>query len=90
MTDRLSLLLSLASQDELVQLLKASNRQLEPKAAAAYLNVSVRCLEDWRKRGVGPKWRKVGNRVFYCLSDLDSLVNQGEQSPETKGGSIQS
>ena len=76
MSDRVALLLSLATQEELVQLLKATNRQLEPKAAAAYLNVSVRCLEDWRKRGVGPKCRKVGSRVFYCFSHLDSFLSR--------------
>ena len=72
MIDRVKELLALATQDELVQLLTGSNRQLEPKAAAAYLNVSVRCLEEWRKRGTGPKWRKVGKRVFYSVSDLDA------------------
>jgi len=87
MNDRVALLLSLATQDELIQLLKASNRQLEPKTAAAYLNVSVRCLEDWRKRGVGPKWRKRGTRVFYSLRDLDSFLNR-EDAPEAKAGSI--
>jgi hypothetical protein len=43
---------------------------LEPRAAASYLKVSVRCLEDWRKRGFGPKWRNVGKRVFYAFTDL--------------------
>jgi hypothetical protein len=84
MTDRVKLLLSLASQDELVQLLKSSNRQLEPKAAAAYLNVSVRCLEDWRNRGIGPKWRKPDKRVLYGFSDLDAHLGQGEQTPPDK------
>jgi hypothetical protein len=73
MNDRVALLLSLATQDELVQLLRASNRQLEPKAAAAYFNVSVRCLEDWRRRSVGPKWRKSGRRIYYAFSDLDAF-----------------
>jgi Helix-turn-helix domain len=81
MTDRVTSLLSLASQDDLVRLLRASNRSLEPKAAAAYLHVSVRCLEDWRKRGVGPKWRKVGKRVLYWISDLDAFLDEGAQTP---------
>ncbi len=81
MADRVALLLSLASQDDLVRLLKASNRALEPMAAAAHLKVSVRCLEDWRKRGVGPKWRKVGKRVIYQISDVDAYLDQGDETP---------
>ena len=81
MNDHVEKLLLLASQDDLVYLLKASNRQLEPKAAAAYLNVSVRCLEGWRKRGIGPKWRKAGKRVLYSFNDLDSYLGHGEQTP---------
>jgi hypothetical protein len=79
-TDRVTLLLGLASQEELVQILRAANRQLEPKAAAVYLNVSVRCLEEWRKQGIGPKWRKIGKRVFYCINGLDAFLGKGLSS----------
>ena len=79
MVDRVKELLALATQDELVQLLSASSRQLEPKAAAAYLNVSVRTLEEWRKRGTGPKWRKQGKRVFYSVVDLDAYQDNEPQ-----------
>jgi hypothetical protein len=73
MKDRVAELLSLASTDDLVRLLRLSNRQLEPRAAAAYLNVSVRCLEEWRRREAGPKWRKMGRRIYYAVADLDGF-----------------
>lgn len=72
-SERIKSLLELATPEELMHVLRAANRQLEPKAAAAYLNVSVRCLEEWRKRATGPKWRKIGKRVFYCTRDLDEF-----------------
>ena len=81
MTDRVEQLLGILTQDDLVRLLKDSNRHLEPKAAAAYLNVSVRCLEDWRKRGTGPKWKKVGRRVIYRFAELDAHLERGDQPP---------
>lgn len=78
--DRVQELLSLASTDELVRLLRQANRQLEPRAAAAYLHVSVRCLEDWRRRHVGPKWRRMGRRIYYAVSDLDEF-NDAKSEP---------
>jgi len=36
------------------------------------LGVSCRTLERWRWTGVGPKFIKVGGRVKYRLSDIES------------------
>ena len=72
MNNRVEELLSIVTQDDLIRLLKKSNRALEPKAAAAYLHVSVRTLENWRRDKIGPRFRKVGRRVFYQFADLDA------------------
>jgi hypothetical protein len=40
------------------------------KQAARHLNVSHRTLEDWRLRGGGPFFRKLGGAVRYAFSDL--------------------
>ena len=81
MPDRVEELLAIATQADLVRLLQASNRGLGTKAAAAYLNRSVRCLEEWRKRGVGPKCTKVRGRVIYRPADLDAYLDHGDQRP---------
>jgi hypothetical protein len=39
--------------------------------AAAYLRLSPRTLENWRWRGEGPRFRKLGDRVLYALVELD-------------------
>lgn len=84
--DRVAELLSIVTQDDLLRLLKASNKALEPKAAATFLNVSVRCLEEWRRRGSGPRWTKVGRRVIYRFADLDAYLARGDQrTPDTSG-----
>jgi hypothetical protein len=80
-TDQVATLLSLASQEELITLFRMSNRVLQPKAAAAYLGVSIRCLEDWRKRHVGPKWKKYGKRIVYRAHDVEAYFEQGDPSP---------
>lgn len=52
---------------------------LTTRAAAEYLGVSPRTLEDWRTKadatGVvqGPKVTRSGGRVFYRIADLDAF-----------------
>lgn len=47
----------------------------DTKQAAAFLNVSPRTLEDWRWRGGGPLFRKLGQRlVRYSRDDLAAFV----------------
>lgn len=54
--------------------------------AAAYLGTSPRTLEDWRLRGGGPVYRKVGRRlVRYDAADLERFVGDGARI-NTGGG----
>ena len=34
-------------------------------------NVSHRTLEQWRWKGIGPRYLKIGGRVLYCLEDVE-------------------
>jgi len=44
---------------------------LRPDAAAAFLDVTARCLEAWRSRGGGPRFVRVSARaVRYRRRDL--------------------
>jgi hypothetical protein len=43
--------------------------------AGAILGVSPRTLEDWRLRGGGPMFRKIGQRlVRYLYTDLSEFI----------------
>jgi len=46
------------------------NHLLKPSQATDYLGVSAKTLANWRYQGSGPKFRKIGSRVFYRRSDL--------------------
>ena len=81
MTDRIAQLLNMLSQGEIVALLKKSDLALGTEAVATRLGVSVRCLEDWRKRHVGPKWKKYGKRIVYRVHDVEAYLDQGDPSP---------
>lgn len=45
--------------------------------AAAYLDRSPKTLADWHSKGIGPRARKVGGRVFYYLRDLEAFRDTG-------------
>lgn len=43
--------------------------------AAIYIGVQPRTLEDWRSKGRGPTFVRLGgNRVRYLVSDLDDFL----------------
>ena len=54
------------------------SNQMQPmltqSEAAHFLRASVRTLEDWRVRGFGPKFVKIGSRVCYQQSALTDWV----------------
>jgi excisionase family DNA binding protein len=62
------------------------SRALSTNEAAAFLGVSPRTLEDWRCRGGGPIFHKVGRRlVRYCLASLEAYLEAGARL-NTSGG----
>jgi hypothetical protein len=45
--------------------------------SAAYLRCSVPTMERWARLGTGPKFRLVGSRALYSLSDLRVFAKVG-------------
>ncbi|MFI4975061.1 MAG: helix-turn-helix transcriptional regulator [Caulobacterales bacterium] len=64
-----------------------ADRYVCTKEAARVMTVSHRTLEDWRVRGCGPVYRKLGRAVRYSLADLAAfmdgaaLMNTGGAKP---------
>jgi predicted DNA-binding transcriptional regulator AlpA len=52
-------------------------RFLRTPEAARFLGLSARTLEKHRSYGTGPKYRKVGGRIIYALSDLKAWADIG-------------
>jgi predicted DNA-binding transcriptional regulator AlpA len=51
---------------------------LDEREAAAILGASVQTLRNWRWRGEGPRFRKIGLRmVRYSRADLEAFI-EGE------------
>lgn len=59
-------------------MLEQSSERMDEKAAAQYLGLSVRTLQDWRSRAIGPAYLKLGtarkSRILYLRSDLDAYA----------------
>lgn len=49
-------------------------RRLNTTEAAQYLGVRPGTLEVWRSLGKGPRYIKLGTRVVYESSDLDTFA----------------
>jgi predicted DNA-binding transcriptional regulator AlpA len=59
------------------------NRYMRTKEAGHYLGLSGRTLEKHRTYGTGPRYRKIGGRVVYALSDLEAWADRGAQTSTT-------
>jgi predicted DNA-binding transcriptional regulator AlpA len=69
---------------------RAPNRYLRTPEAGRHLGLSGRTLEKHRTYGTGPRYRKIGGRVVYALSDLEAWAEQGAQTSTTdpEGGRV--
>ena len=43
--------------------------------AAAVLRLSKRTLEDYRTKGTGPTFRRLGNKIYYRREELDAWID---------------
>lgn len=62
---------------------RVPNRYMRTSEAGRYLGLSGRTLEKHRTYGTGPRYRKIGGRVIYALSDLEAWVDQAAQMSTT-------
>ena len=54
---------------------------IEPEEAAGVLGVALNTLADWRWRGVGPDFVKIGKRVCYTRAALRRYVERQTRTP---------
>jgi excisionase family DNA binding protein len=61
---------------------------LDTSSAADFLNISSRTLETWRLTGGGPAFVKVGRRVRYHRSDLESWLADRRRTSTSDPGHV--
>jgi excisionase family DNA binding protein len=57
-------------------------RNMTPAEAGVYVGVPEATLRQWRWRGEGPPYIKVGGRVQYDKDDLDKWMRSRRVVPE--------
>lgn len=61
---------------------------ITPDEAAEALGVSTVTLTEWRKRGIGPAFVRVGakrGRVLYKVADLEAFLDDNRVETNTRG-----
>lgn len=61
-----------------------SPRMLDTKQAAAYLGLRPQTLHEWRCRGVGPQYAKLGRAVRYRDDWLEAYIDCRIISPNAR------
>jgi excisionase family DNA binding protein len=54
-------------------------RTMTPKELAAYLQVPIKTLYQWRARSVGPKSYRVGRHLRYRRDEVDDWLESQAQ-----------
>jgi len=54
---------------------------LSEEEAAELLGQSVRTLQGWRSKGLGPAFRKIGRNVEYVSEDVEEWRQAQRQVP---------
>jgi predicted DNA-binding transcriptional regulator AlpA len=64
-------------------LLELANLLMTPHQTATFLKVTLTTLEDWRRKGTGPKWLRLNGRVVrYYMADVEEWL-QASSAPVT-------
>lgn len=53
---------------------------LSPGQLASYIDISERTLEEWRRKGIGPRFVRIGKHVRYKLADVDAYLDQEQKA----------
>ena len=64
-------------KQELIPVLSVPKRYLNEQEASRYLGgVSVHTLRQWRSKGTGPVYLRIGTRVIYDIKGLDAWMTK--------------
>lgn len=56
---------------------------LNPARAAHLLGVTVRTLDNWRARGIGPAYYRLEGQIRYRTDDIEAWLEANRVEPET-------
>ena len=57
---------------------------LRPDDLSARWHIATRTLDNWRWKGEGPRYLKIGGRVVYRLEDIEAYAAEHLRLSETE------
>jgi len=57
------------------------NDTLKEKDAASYIGFKAQTLNKWRSRKRGPAYLRIGGKIRYLRSDLDTFLSASRVDP---------
>lgn len=60
-------------------------RLMSPEQVADALNMPVESLRSWRRRGLGPRWARIGKHIRYRAGDVEDWINETFDKAEKRG-----
>jgi Helix-turn-helix domain len=57
-----------------MSVLDEPKRLFDPQEASGYLRIAKQTLARWRCYGLGPRFVRIGGRIFYDPVDLDAFI----------------
>ena len=55
---------------------------ISTETLATRLELTVACLEKWRREGTGPKWSRLGGAVRYNVCDVERWLTEQANASE--------
>lgn len=65
-------------------------RIMTPGELAAALDCPESTITGWRDRDVGPKWTRLGKRVYYRIEDVLAWIAEGVMKPKQEPSPMRS
>jgi len=57
---------------------------LDTKEAAVWSGIKINTLRQWRARGEGPPFSRVGRKILYDVGKFQKWIERGEHTPPGK------
>ncbi len=51
-----------------------NSAMLTPPQVALHLKTKLNTLANWRCKGIGPNYVKIGSKVLYLAKDIDAFI----------------
>ena len=56
--------------------MQVESKRVKDTVAARFMGLSVQTLRNWRSKGIGPSYIKIGKTVRYDVAELENFIDR--------------